>query len=334
MKTFYEPESESDFATRLSEIQDEVRLVEVVLESSVQSPFELVETICSHVLRSGGKRLRPALTLLCARSVARDFDEDRARRIGACLEMIHMATLMHDDVIDHATLRRGRATASSEFGNTAAILCGDVLLSKAMSILAEDGDLALIRSVSRAVVDLAEGEVWELDQRGRWDLTPETHFDILRAKTASFIQVCCESGARIAGANDRCREALGNYGYHLGMAFQLVDDLIDYRSEESVSGKPRAGDFREGCATMPLILLLQRVEASRKDQVVRWFGNGASEEQIGQVCAWMGEVGAFEEAETLAQEHVEKAKSAVQGNSLLDGELLSGIADYILRRQS
>lgn len=334
MKTFYEPESDNAFATKLSEIQDEVRLVEDVLESSVKSPFELVERICTHVLRSGGKRLRPALTMLCARSVARDFDEDRARRIGACLEMIHMATLMHDDVIDHAPLRRGRATASAVFGNTAAILCGDVLLSKAMSILADDGDLALIRSVSRAVVDLAEGEVWELEQRGRWDLSPETHFEILRAKTASFIQVCCESGARVAGASDDCREALGSYGYHLGMAFQLIDDLIDYRSEESVSGKARAGDFREGCATLPLILLLERMEATKKDQVIRWFGNGASEEQIGQVCVWMGEVGAFEAAETLAQEHVARAKHAIDGDRSLDGALLSGIAEYVLRRQS
>ncbi|HTQ11920.1 MAG TPA: polyprenyl synthetase family protein, partial [Fimbriimonadaceae bacterium] len=206
--------SEGQNPDLIEQIAGEIASVEQELARQLGSRIALVESVGRHTLDAGGKRLRPAFVALAARATGIDLRSTRVCRIGACMEMIHMATLIHDDVIDHASTRRGRATASAAFGNTAAILSGDVLLSKAMVILALDGDLEIIRTVSQSVVEMAEGEVRELEIRGRIDLTEDEHLDILRMKTASFIQCCCESGALIAGARSDHRRALGEYGHH------------------------------------------------------------------------------------------------------------------------
>src|SRR4051794_21397897 len=198
----------------LNQVASEIQEVEKELAKQVSSNVELVEYVGKHTLEAGGKRLRPAFVTLSARACGNAFEPERTRKIGACMEMIHMATLIHDDVIDHSATRRGRETASAAYGNTAAILSGDVLLAKAMVILALDGDLEIIRTVSQAVVEMAEGEVRELEIRGQFDLTEAEHLQVLRMKTASFIQCCCESGAMIAGASDEVRRALGVYGHH------------------------------------------------------------------------------------------------------------------------
>ena len=251
------------------------------------------------------------------------------------MEMIHIATLIHDDVIDNASTRRGRPTASSVFGNTPAILSGDVLLSKAMSILAQDGDIDIIRTVSAAVVELAEGEVRELECRGRFDLSEEEHFEILRMKTASFIQSCCAVGARLAGAEDVIIETLGSYGYHIGMAFQIVDDLLDYRGNPSTTGKPLATDFREGCPTLPLIRLRSSLGLDRLMELETLFGNGVTDQGIADICEEMRAMGAFEHAEQVARRHVMQAKDSLQllpqSNSRM---LLETAAEYVLARDS
>ena len=192
-------------------------------------------------LRAGGKRLRPAFVSLAAAATGLPYDPSRARKLGAGLEMIHMATLIHDDVIDHAAMRRGKPTAAAEVGNTASILSGDVLLARAMSLLAEDGDLDLIRTVSAAVVDMAEGEVREVEVRGDFDLRSEDHFDILQRKTAALVEACCEGGAIIAGAPKPVTEALKAYGHHVGLAFQIADDLLDYRGDPAKTGQTPRG---------------------------------------------------------------------------------------------
>ena len=249
----------------LEELGAEIAAVELELAKQVRSQVKPVSTIGAHVLQSGGKRLRPAFLKLSAKVCGLPFAEERAHKLSACMEMIHMATLIHDDVIDHADTRRGRPTASSIYGNTASILTGDVLLSKAMAILAIDGDLEIIRTVSNAVVELAEGEVRELESRNKFDLDEEEHYEILRMKTASFIQCCCEVGARLSGADLAFRDALGAYGHHIGMAFQIADDLLDYTGDKKATGKPLATDFREGCATLPLIYLIPLLSPSERE---------------------------------------------------------------------
>ncbi|MCO5296738.1 MAG: polyprenyl synthetase family protein [Fimbriimonadaceae bacterium] len=322
-------------AETLQFVAEEIRAVEQELARQMRSQVQLVERVGLHTLEAGGKRLRPAFVTLAAHATGLPFDAARTRKLGACMEMIHMATLMHDDVIDHAATRRGRPTAASIFGNTPAILTGDALLSRAMAVLAQDGDLAIIRNVSSAVVELAEGEVRELETRGVFDLTEEEHLEILRMKTAVFIQSCCEIGALAAGAPQETVAAVGRYGHHVGMAFQIVDDLLDYRGEHAATGKPRATDFREGCATLPLIALRPLLSPGESDEVRAFFGNGVDETGIARVCALMDQRDAFAVAEKAARHHVEAAQHALA--TLPEGEsrrLLEGVAEFVVARDA
>lgn len=318
----------------LTEIAHEIAQVEAVLEEHVGSRIALVKSVCTHTLHAGGKRLRPALVTLAARATGLPFDGDRAHRLGACMEMIHMATLIHDDVIDGAATRRGKPTASSVYGSTAAILSGDVLLARAMAILAADGDLGIIRLVSGAVVELAEGEVAELESRGNLDLTADEHFGILRQKTASFIEACCRVGAKVAGAPDEQESALGKYGHHIGMAFQIVDDLLDYRGDLNQTGKPRATDFIERCPTLPLIVLVERMNDGKAEWLRHAFAE-PSTDQLDEVVRMMEQSGAFQAAEAKADEHTLNAVEALQVLPESDPrDLLQAVARFVRMRSA
>ena len=318
----------------LSDINRELLMVEAELAGQMQSEVELVQRVCQHTQEAGGKRLRPALVYLSAMATGLPVNAERVRRLGACMEMIHMATLIHDDVIDHAATRRGVSTAAAEFGNTAAILSGDVLLAKAMAILAEDGDIAIIRKVAGIVVDLAQGEVHELQIRGKFELTREEHFEILRRKTATFIQCCCEVGAMVAGAPESTFQALGRFGFHIGMAFQLADDLLDYRGSTKNTGKARAGDFREGCATLPLILLREHLTPEEAKYLASKFGNGVTDADIDLMTSWMKERGAYSRAEELAVEHGNSALSALADlPESSERTLLGQVAGFVIGRE-
>lgn len=321
-------------ATLLSQITDEVSLVEEELVHQVRSSVPLVERIGKHTLSAGGKRLRPAFVTLAAKATGLDFDVARTRRLGACIEMIHMATLIHDDVIDNAATRRGRPTAGAEFGNAAAILSGDVLLSKAMVLLAGDGDLEIISSISGAAVDMAQGEVRELDVRGAFDLDEATHIEILRLKTASFIECCCEVGGIVCKASLETRQALRSFGFHVGMAFQVIDDILDYRGDRAKTGKPVATDFREGQATLPLIYLREHLSEAESTIARHRFGNGATDDEIRMIADWMDSRGAFAQAEDVARMHVLQASMAIESlPSTPTRALLETVAHHVISRQ-
>lgn len=321
----------ADLAVRLAE---EIARVEEELERQVDSEVRLVREAARHTLCAGGKRLRPALVTLSAEATGRTFDPARTRRLGACMEMIHMATLMHDDVIDHAATRRGLDTAAVKFGNTASILTGDVLLSKAMAILAQDGDIAIIRNVSGTVVDLAEGEVQELDARGRFDLSAEEHFAILHRKTATFIQSCCQVGALAAGADLRAVSALGEYGAAMGMAFQIADDCLDF-ADSSVTGKPSGTDFSEGCATLPIILLREKLAEAERSRLEELFGQPAANGELAWVQSLIDSRGARDEAEAHARAYVRRAVSALDElPASPTRELLATVADFVVWRKA
>jgi octaprenyl-diphosphate synthase len=318
----------------LAQISDEVALVEEELLLQVRSKVDLVDRVGKLTLQAGGKRLRPAFVSLAAKSTGFEFDHERARTLGASLEMIHMATLIHDDVIDNASTRRGRPTASAEFGNTAAILAGDSLLARAMLLLSRDGEVALVRVVAEAVVDVAQGEVRELEVRGDFDLDETSHLEILRMKTASFIECCCEIGGMVAGAPSEMCQSLRLYGHHVGMAFQIVDDLLDYRGDRTKTGKPRATDFREGQATLPLIYLRDCMSEAESKLARRRFGNNPNEDEIRMLTDWMDTRGAFARAERVARDHVDRALTAVQSlPSSTSKELLETVAEYVFQRE-
>jgi octaprenyl-diphosphate synthase len=319
----------------LARLAEEIGFVERILEERLDSEVGLVRETGRHTLRAGGKRLRPALVALAAEATGLPFDLDRTRRLGACMEMIHMATLMHDDVIDRAGTRRGIETAAARFGNTASILTGDVLLAKAMAILAEDGDLEIIRNVSEAVVDLAEGEVHELETRGNPRLSREEHFQILRRKTATFIASCCQVGALAACSPPETVSALGEYGEAMGMAFQIADDLLDYASEGQATGKPRWTDFCEGCPTLPLILIWEALTEEERGLIEQGFGNGPLGMELDGFEKVLRSRGAFEAAEAAAREFVCRAYSALEKLPETSArELLWAVADYVVWRKA
>jgi octaprenyl-diphosphate synthase len=319
----------------LGRLAEDIRLVEEELERRLSSEVKLVEDAAKHTLHAGGKRLRPALVTLSAEATGLPFDPDRTRRLGACMEMIHMATLMHDDVIDRAGTRRGTETSAAKFGSTASILTGDVLLSKAMAILAEDGDLEIIRNVSRAVVDLAEGEVHELESRGKADISKAEHFRILEQKTATFIASCCQVGALAASASLSVVEALGRYGRSMGMAFQIADDLLDYAADCEATGKPKWTDFGEGCATLPLILLWPELSASERSEFELAFGNAPDSATATRLQNLMRSKGSFERAEAVACEYVAEALKSLEALPESPARvLLATVANFVVWRKS
>lgn len=318
-----------------NELRDDVVECEKELAVRLNSQVKTVEEIGRHVADAGGKRLRPLLVSLGARITGNPFDRNRIHKLGACVEMIHMATLIHDDVIDEAPTRRGKPTANEIWGNTSAILSGDVLLSKAMEILAEDGDLEIIRSVSRAVVEMAEGEVRELGTRGQFELETEQHFEILMAKTARFMGACCRVGAMVAGGNTDQRAALTSFGESAGMAFQIADDMLDYRGDHSKTGKVRATDFREGCSTLPLILLRKQLSNPETEIVRNLFGNGVTETHLDDIVNWMTERNVFQQTEETTMSFVNQAVESL--NCFDDSpakSLLQSVAKYVASRES
>jgi octaprenyl-diphosphate synthase len=294
----------------MEDVRQAVESVNETLAREAKSEVEAVEAAAQLTLEAGGKRLRPILTLLSAQATGRPFDRRRVIQIGACLEMIHMASLIHDDVIDEAPTRRGKPTAAALAGNKRAILAGDVLLAKAMRILAIDGDLNLIRMVSDSVVEMIEGEVRETEVRDQFDLSLEDHLAILHLKTASFIACCCRAGAIIAGAPLAEAEALATYGGEMGLAFQISDDLLDYQGSTEKTGKRRAGDFYEGVATLPLILFRERANGTRA-RFQSLFGGAPSEQDIDDLLDSMTRTGALADSAAEARGRAERAVSVL-----------------------
>ncbi|MCH7904277.1 MAG: polyprenyl synthetase family protein [Armatimonadetes bacterium] len=332
---FFETVAGRPSGDALEKVFQVVATVEDLLQSEMRSDVESVEACCRQTLKGGGKRLRPALAVMAARATGGEYDSEAMIRVAAALEMIHMATLVHDDVIDGSDTRRGLPTASAIYGNTAAILSGDVLLSKAMRLLAENSTLEIIQMVSQAVVEMAEGEVRELEMRGDFDLDEEDHFKILEMKTAAFIEVCCRVGARMSAASEEAEEAIGLFGQRVGMAFQIADDLLDYRGDESKTGKPAASDFRDGQATLPLILLRPMLTDEETEFARTRFGDSVSSSDVDTICSWMDKHGVFERAADRAQTFVDESVIALD---LLptspDRELLSSVAHYIVERDA
>jgi octaprenyl-diphosphate synthase len=294
-------------------VTDAIRDVEQELDNLCRSTVSVAENVRLHTLESGGKRLRPVFVSLGAQATGLPFDRRRVIRLGACMEMIHMATLIHDDVIDNSPLRRGKPTASATFGAAESVLAGDGLLAKAMMVLAEDGDLNIVHKVASAVAEMADGEVFELATRNNFDLTEEEHLRVLRMKTAAFIESCPVIGGKVAGASPEVEEALRLYGHNIGMAFQIVDDLLDYHGTEDQTGKARAVDFREGCATLPLIYLRPLLSDQEREVARLKFGNGVMDDELAMIGEWMRSRGASDQAREKANSYLNEALAALVG---------------------
>lgn len=248
-------------------IQSSLPGIESCLSQTVSRLNPLVKPIAAHILDAGGKRLRPMLCLLTARALG--YEQKDIYPLAAALELIHSATLLHDDVLDQAEMRRGTTTAHIVFGVNEAILAGDALLAMANTIVTEYESLALMRCISEAIYWTATGEIQEIQQLKEPSLTEEKYLEIVVGKTGYLLQTCCQSGAIMSGCPEDQLVAAKTFGLNLGIAFQLVDDALDYSVSAQSTGKPYGGDLREGKLTLPLILFLQAMKKETRDDLLK-----------------------------------------------------------------
>lgn len=239
----------------LNIIGDDLKLVEQQFRKDLESDVPLIRKVGEYVLSSGGKRVRPALLLLAARLC--DYRGDKAVPLASVIEFIHTATLLHDDVVDSATLRRGIASANTLWGNEASVLVGDFLFSKSFSLMVGAGSLDILRVLSGATTIIAEGEVMQLLCTGEMELTEERYIDVVRAKTAILMSAACEAGAILGMVSPEKQRLMADFGMDLGIAFQLMDDILDYTASEEEFGKSIGHDLEEGKITLPLIHTLR-----------------------------------------------------------------------------
>ena len=237
--------------------------VEALIQQKLRSDVDLIEKMSNHHLSSGGKRLRALLTLGSAKLTGYK-EQYRDINLAACVELIHSATLLHDDVIDESKLRRGSQTTNSIWGNQSSILVGDYLLSRCFEMMVEDGDLEVLKLLSSTSSKIAQGEVMQLQHKGEADLLEETYLDIINLKTASLFSAATKTGACLSKSNDKEKKALESYGKNLGLAFQIADDALDYYAKEKLFGKKIGKDFFEGKVTLPLISIFQKGNEEEK----------------------------------------------------------------------
>ena len=238
--------------------------VEALIQQKLKSDVNLIEKMSNHHLSSGGKRLRALLTLGSAKLTGYN-ENKRDINLAACVELIHSATLLHDDVIDESELRRGKKTTNSIWGNQSSILVGDYLLSRCFEMMVEDGDLEILKLLSSTSAKIAQGEVLQLQHKGEADLLEETYIDIINLKTASLFSAATKTGACLSGSNQKENKALESYGRNLGLAFQIADDALDYYAKEKLFGKEVGKDFFEGKVTLPLITVFQKGNEEEKN---------------------------------------------------------------------
>lgn len=246
----------SGFEPLLSLLQKQLSAVNTCLLQKMESPVTLIPEIAGYLISLGGKRLRPLLTIASAELCG--YNGERHIHLAACVEFIHTATLLHDDVVDESTLRRGRQTANSLWNNKASVLVGDFLFSKAFELMVADGSLEILDILSKASSAISEGEVLQLSMSHSLELTQETYLKIIESKTARLFSAATEVGAVVAEASDEKRKALAQFGQALGIAFQLMDDILDYTANQGQLGKTIGDDFREGKVTLPLLLAYQK----------------------------------------------------------------------------
>ena len=233
------------------------------IKYKLASEINLIHKMTDYLVKSGGKRIRPLLTLASAKLCGYE-NGDRDVNLAACIELIHNATLLHDDVIDNSDLRRGIKTANAVWGNQSSILVGDYLFSRCFEMMVEDGSQEILKLLSSTSSRIAQGEVLQLEHKGEIDLLEETYFNIINMKTAALFAAATKVGACLGNRNKKEKDALESYGKNIGLAFQIADDALDYFSTKTVFGKEIGKDFYEGKTTMPLIIIFQRANIEER----------------------------------------------------------------------
>jgi octaprenyl-diphosphate synthase len=298
----------------------------------VSSDLPLVGQVSAHLLAMRGKMFRPTLLLLSSEVAGKG--QERAVRIAASLELIHLATLVHDDAVDHSALRRGMPTVNAKFSHQISVIMGDFLYSTALTDLVGLGDIEALQALTRASTEMTLGEMRQLAVVEPLDFGEEEYYDLIRSKTASLMRTACELGA-LSGARDY-NVALGEYGENLGMAFQITDDLLDYREVKETTGKPSGLDLREHKVTLPLIHGLREMSPQSRREVERLFGSEeVSDADIATVVSIVEESGGFDYARARGEEFAERAEDAL--SELPESAARTGLSNavsYVMERHS
>ena len=316
-------------------IASEMSEVETEFERQAQSNVQVISYISDYLRASGGKRVRPALTILANYAAGGDGSSVSSIRMAAVMEFLHTATLVHDDIIDNAETRRNRPSINSRFGNQTAVLMGDWLYMSAFETSLAERSLPILDVLTAATRKMTEGELLQLTLLGRTDITEEEYLDILQRKTAYLFSACCEIGAILGGADAGRQAALRDYGMNLGTAFQLVDDLLDFTATDEVLGKPAGVDLLEGKLTLPLIYLLEGGGDGQARKLVQEVIREGRYHQDARHTLWemVERAGALERARSEAARYAEAARDALAVLPASNyADALHAIPSYIIER--
>jgi octaprenyl-diphosphate synthase len=314
-------------------VQGDLEKIDRELERNLTSNIPLIAQVGKYILRSGGKRIRPLLFVLSARLC--DYGGDKTYPFSIIFEYLHAATLLHDDVVDNANIRRGNTSANAIWGNSASVLVGDFLLAKSFSLATLHRHQRLLELLSGITTEMAEGEVLELIQSDNLELSEEEYLEVVRRKTAVLIAGACHLGAVMAAAPEPKERALLGYGMGVGMAFQLIDDNLDYEATAEELGKPVGGDLREGKVTVPLIHTLSRCTPRERERVREVMESSPLEEAgFEEVKALIGRYGGLAHARDLASRYVEEAKESLAPfPDSATRRILLEVSDYVIERR-
>ncbi|HIE33301.1 MAG TPA: polyprenyl synthetase family protein [Thermodesulfobacteriaceae bacterium] len=317
----------------LSAIAEDLKKIEAALGAVQASQVPFINEVSHYILFAGGKRLRPLLTVLCARLCG--YEDEQIYRLSVLFEYLHAATLLHDDVVDGAEFRRGRKAAHNLWGNQATILVGDYLYARALRIAVEEGNFDILKVVTQTTLLMSEGEVLQLLNCDNTGLTEKEYEDVIFRKTAALISAACECGGIMAGISDKEREALREFGRHLGLAFQITDDLLDYLGVSEETGKDIGTDFKEGKVTLPLLYTLNQASESDRTRLLSLLRDTEpSRETFREAVEIINRYRGFEYTRQRAEVEVERALSHLfvfSQNPTRD--LLENLARYILVRR-
>jgi octaprenyl-diphosphate synthase len=319
-----------DLQALLAPIAADMRQVDAIIRERLASEVALISQIGAHIVSAGGKRMRPALVLLSARALGCRTDEPAL--LAAVIEFIHTATLLHDDVVDHADRRRGRKTANALWGNPGAVLSGDFLYSRSFQMMVDAGRMPVMRVLADTTNAIAEGEVLQLMNCGDPEVTEARYLRVIELKTARLFQAAAQLGAIAAGAGEAVQQQMARYGHELGMAFQIEDDLLDYRASPEESGKNLGTDLAEGKPTLPLIHALKHGSPQQAGLIRDAIKEGRID-RLAEVLAAVESTGGITYSSALAARHGDAAITALGG--LPDSpfkDALVGIARFAVQR--
>ncbi|HEX9162803.1 MAG TPA: polyprenyl synthetase family protein [Thermoanaerobaculia bacterium] len=320
-------------AERLIElIAPKLQLVDEELHRNFESQIKTIRDVGDHILGGGGKRLRPALLLLVSKMLR--YEGYRDVVYGAVVEFIHTATLVHDDIIDEAEIRRGRTSINYRWGNQLTVLVGDYIFMHSMSMALNEGNLDVLRLLSNVTIRMIEGEILGLEQIGRADLSAEEYFEIVSRKTAELFGACCRIPGYLVDLPEASATALFNYGKNLGICFQVIDDLLDFTSSTEILGKPALSDLKEGKLTLPLILTMPRATEKERATIERVAAtksfDGMDPREIIDI---VHRHGALEQTRAIARDYAQRARAALEPFPASPArETLDLALDFVLER--